>query len=62
MKMVKKLSLSLYIFINNLSALKNMFKSNIINRSSDVYKKHLTCFILYLKKQNIILDIVDFKR
>ena len=46
-----------YIFINNLSALKNMFKSNIINRSSDVYKKHLTCFILYLKKQNIILDI-----
>ena len=36
-----------------------MFKSNIINRSSDVYKKHLTCFILYLKKQNIILDIVN---
>ena len=46
-----------YIFINNLSALKNMFKSNIINRSSDVYKKHLTCFIMFLKKQNIINDI-----
>ena len=47
-------------FISNLNVLKDMFNNNIINRSSDVYKKHLTCFVLYLKKQNIITDVDNY--
>ena len=44
-------------YFKNLCELKELFKNKLIDRSSDVYKKHLTCFIMFLKKQNIINDI-----
>ena len=45
------------VYFKNLSELKELFKNNLITRTNDIYKKHLTNFILYLKNKNIIIDI-----
>ena len=46
-------------FINNLNGLKELFKNNKISKSDELYKKHLTVFIMYLKSKNIITNIED---
>ncbi|MBQ8534821.1 MAG: hypothetical protein IJ463_03965 [Bacilli bacterium] len=46
-------------FINNLNGLKELFKNNKISKSDELYKKHLTIFIMYLKSKNIITNIED---
>ena len=45
------------VYFKNLNELKELFKNNLITRTNDIYKKHLTNFILYLKNKNIIIDI-----
>lgn len=46
-------------FINNLNGLKELFKNNKISKSDELYKKHLTIFIMYLKSRNIITNVED---
>ena len=44
-------------YLNNLSELKERLQNNIISKNDVSYKRHLSNFILFLKKQNIINDI-----
>ena len=44
-------------YLRNLSELKVMFQNNTITKSDENYKQHLSNFILFLKKQNIINNI-----
>lgn len=60
---VEKIDTSTSIFsntyISNLAKIKYLLKNKIISKSSDIYKKHFTNFILYLKQEKIIEEIDD---
>lgn len=44
-------------YIKNLKELKHLLKNKLITRSDEIYKQHLTNFILYLTNRNIVLNI-----
>ncbi|MGM9881613.1 MAG: hypothetical protein ACI31S_02075 [Bacilli bacterium] len=44
-------------YFKNLSELREMLKSNIISKSDENYKQHLSNFILFLRNQNIVNNI-----
>ena len=44
-------------YLRNLSELREMFQKNTISKSDELYKKHLSNFIMFLKNQNIINSI-----
>ena len=46
-------------YLKNLEVLKNLFKNKKISKDNDFYKQHLTNFIMFLQKQNIVTDISD---
>ena len=58
---LEKIDISTSIFqekyLKNLSELKEMFKCNIISRTSNCYKQHLSNFIFFLKSQKIVNNI-----
>ncbi len=47
------------IYLKNLSELKSLLQNGLITKNDDLYKKHLTNFILFLKNRNIVFDIED---
>lgn len=47
------------IYLKNLKELKYLLNNKIITKNDIRYKKHLTNFILYLEKKNVIFDIDD---
>lgn len=44
-------------YLKNLNELKLMLKNNTISKNNDIYTKHLTTFVLFLKKYNIVNEI-----
>ena len=44
-------------YIKNLKEIKDMLKNNSITKNDEIYKQHLSNFILFLKNNEIIFDI-----
>ena len=44
-------------YIKNLKEIRDMLKNNSITKSNEIYKQHLSNFVLFLKNNEIIFDI-----